>query len=154
MARDPQFEWLYDMAVDVELPPRQVGDVGRGSRVVVALTGGRFEGPRLGGRVLPGGGDWALVRADGTAELDVRGTLETHDGALLYLTYRGYLTRAPEVMPRWLAGEAIPHEEHYLAATPYFETAAPQYSWLMQTVFVGLGTLVPGGVRYRVYAVT
>ena len=152
MADEPAFELLYEVSVDLE-PPQQIGDTGRGTRIIFPLKGGRFEGPRLQGRVLPGGGDWVLVRADGTGEIDARATLETHDGALLYITYRGYITQVPEVMPRWLAGEAIPREEHYFATTLRFETSAPQCAWLMQTVCIGQGSLVSRGARYRVFAV-
>ncbi len=153
MLQDPQFELLYDVSLDLVLPPQQVGDIGRGTRVIVPFNGGRFEGPRLQGRVLPGGGDWVLVRADGTGEIDARATLETHDGALLYVTYRGYITSVPEVMPRWLAGEAIPRADHYFATALRFETASPHYAWLMQAVCIAQGSLVSGGVRYRVFAI-
>ena len=152
MADEPAFELLYEVSVDLE-PPQQIGDTGRGTRIIFPLKGGRFEGPRLRGRVVPGGADWLLLRADGTGELDVRGMLETDDGALLYVTYRGYVTRVPELVSRWQGGEAVPREEHYFVVTPYYETAAPQYAWLTQTACVGLGSLVRGGVSYRVFAV-
>ena len=63
-------------------------------------------------------------------ELDVRLTLQTDDGALIYVTYRGYLTKVLELLPHWAVGEHISHEEYYFAATPYFETSAAQYAWL------------------------
>jgi hypothetical protein len=103
--------------------------------------------------VLAGGGDWLLVRPDGVGELDVRATLQTDDGALVYVTYRGYLSRIMELIPRWAAGEEIPREEYYFAVTPYFETGAPQYAWLQQTIAIGIGQLVRGAVAYDVYAV-
>ena len=152
MADEPAFELLYEVSVELGAP-QEIGDTRRGTRMIFPFTGGRFQGPRLRGRVLPGGADWLLVRADGTGELDVRGTLETDDGALLYVSYRGYVTRVPELAPRWQAGEAVPREEHYFVVTPYYETAAPQYAWLTQTACVGLGSLIPGGVSYRVFAV-
>jgi hypothetical protein len=34
------------------------------------------QGPRLRGRLLASGGDWLLAAPDGSARLDVRGTLE------------------------------------------------------------------------------
>jgi hypothetical protein len=69
--------------------PREIGETPRGNRRFFAVTGGSFEGPRLRGEVLPEGGDWLLVRSDGVVELDVRATLRTHDGALIYLRHRG-----------------------------------------------------------------
>ena len=118
------------------------------------VTGGSFEGPRLKGKVLPAiGAVWLLVRPDGVGELDVRVTVQTEDGALIYVTYRGYLTKVFELIPRWAAGEQIPREEYYFVITPYFETSAAQYAWLQQVVTIGMGTLIPGGVKYRVFAV-
>jgi len=64
-------------------PPQKLGMVPHGTRTVVPVTGGDFEGPRLRGLVLPGGGDWLLLRSDGVLELDLRITLETDDGALI-----------------------------------------------------------------------
>src|SRR5262245_500066 len=50
-------------------PPQQLGTVPHGIRSIVPVTGGSFEGPRLRGAVLPGGGDWLLLRSDGVLEL-------------------------------------------------------------------------------------
>ena len=50
-------------------PPQQLGTVPHGIRSIVPVTGGSFEGPRLRGKVLPGGGDWLLLRPDGVLEL-------------------------------------------------------------------------------------
>ena len=94
-----------------------------------------------------------VVRPDGVGELDVRVTVQAEDGALIYVTYRGYLTKVFELIPRWAAGEQIPREEYYFVITPYFETSAAQYAWLQQVVAIGMGTLIPGGVKYRVFAV-
>ena len=152
MAHEPHLEFLYELTAELGAPT-PIGDTPRGHRLIVPIAGGTFEGPRLRGKVLPGGGDWLLIRPDGVGELDVRGTLQTDDGALLYITYRGYLTKVAELMPRWGAGEAIPREEHYFVVTPCYETGAPQYAWLQQTVAIGLGALVPGAVCYRVFAV-
>jgi hypothetical protein len=143
---------LYDISIDLE-PTQQIGDIGRGTRLIVCVRGGTFSGPRLRGRVLPGGGDWITLRADGTAELDVRATLETDDGALIYVSYRGYVHNVPAILPRWGAGETIAHQENYFLVTPYYETSAPQYAWLTETIAVGVGSLIPGGVSYRVVTV-
>ena len=90
---------------DIELAPAQelgAGPLGR--RRIIAITGGRFFGERLSGRVLPGGADWQVIRADGVADLDARYALETDDGALIYVT--DYMHRhGPEaVLERLAAG--------------------------------------------------
>src|SRR5690349_21071215 len=70
-------------------PPQKLGAVPHGTRVVAPIASGTFEGPRLRGKVLPGGGDWTLLRSDGVLELDLRITLQTDDGALIYMTSFG-----------------------------------------------------------------
>ena len=95
-----------------------------------------------------------LVRPDDVGGVDVRITVETQDGALIYITYRGYLTNVLELLPRLLQGEEIPREAYYLVVTHNFETSASQYDWLQRTVTVGIGSLVRGGVSYEVFAVS
>src|SRR5262249_23311553 len=63
------------------------------------------EGPRLRGKVLPGGGDWTLLRGDGVLELDLRLTLETDDGALIHMTSFGLRHGPPEVIAALARGE-------------------------------------------------
>src|SRR5207244_1759752 len=73
------------------------GDGPLGRRILFGAAGGTFEGPRLRGEVMPGGGDWALFRADGAMSLDVRLTLRTHDDALVHMTYGGRWITPPEL---------------------------------------------------------
>jgi hypothetical protein len=72
-------------------PPVVVGNGPYGMRMIYDVTGGEVTGPRLRGRVLPSGADWILVGTDGVGRLDVRATIETHDGANLYVSYTGIL---------------------------------------------------------------
>lgn len=148
----PQLEWIGTLSVKLG-EPIAIGETAHGTRFIVPATGGTFEGPNLTATVVPPGGDWLLVRPDGVGELDVRGTLQTQDGALLYVTYRGYITRVMELLPRWSQGEEIPREEYYLVVTPYFETGASQYDWLQQTITVGIGSLAVGGVSFEIFAI-
>ena len=151
---EPRFEFLY--AINVELAaPIDIGATPHGHRMIVPLAGGSFEGPALKGKVLPGGGDWLVVRPDGMAELDVRGTLQTDDGALIYVSYKGLISRIMEILPRFAAGEAFDRNQYYFMAAPSFETSSERYAWLQQTVAVAIGELTQGGgVTYRVYAVS
>src|SRR5213595_3659122 len=79
-------------------PPQQLGAVPHGTRIIAPITSGTFEGPRLCGKVLPGGGDWTLSRSDAVLELDLRITLETDDGALISMTSFGLRHGPPEVL--------------------------------------------------------
>ena len=143
-------ELLYDITMDVTVT--DVGATPGGGRRIVSVTGGVFEGPRLRGRVLPGGGDWTLGRADGSRRLDVRITLETDDGALIYASYGGIFHAEPEVMRRIQSGAAVAPDEYYFRTTPLFETAAARYDWLNRVVAVGYGRRTASQVAYTVYA--
>ena len=87
---------LFDIVVDLN-PKLNIGDGPLGRRILFGAAGGTFEGPRLRGEVVPGGGDWALFRADGAMSLDVRLTLRTHDDALVHMTYGGRWITPPEL---------------------------------------------------------
>jgi hypothetical protein len=104
-------------------PPQELGEVPLGRRRIIGITGGRFRGERLSGRVLAGGADWQVIRADGVAELDARYTLETADGALIYVRNRGYRHGARNILERLAAGEDVDPALYYMRTTPRFETA-------------------------------
>ena len=87
--------------------PQALGPMPHGIRRIVPVTGGDFEGPRLRGEVLPGGGDWLLLRADGVLELDLRITLETDDHALIYMRFRGLRHGPPEAFAALGRGEVV-----------------------------------------------
>ena len=89
----PKLEYLATYRADLE-PPVQVGAVPSGNRQIFDVTGGSFEGPRMKGKLLASGGDWLLIGNDGVVRLDVRGTLETDDGARIYVQYFGVLAVA------------------------------------------------------------
>jgi hypothetical protein len=145
-------EFLFDIEATLDEPPA-VGATPIGGRTIFPVTGGRFEGPRLRGEVAPGGADWFVTRINGAGELDVRITLRTDDGALVYAAYGGVLDAKPEVMARVFAGEDVDPVEYYFRTTPRFETGAEEYAWLNNVVCVGVGKAAPGKVSYRVFAI-
>lgn len=124
-----------------------------GRRRIAEVTGGSFEGPRMQGRIMGGGGDWLLMRNDGILQLDVRVILETDDGALIYMTYRGLRHGPEDVMARLNAGEEVAPSEYYFRTAPFFETSAPRYSWLNGIVAISTGHRLPTGPLYEVYQV-
>src|SRR5262249_10213889 len=85
--------------------PHQIGAVPHGTRNIVPVTGGTFEGPRLRGKVLAGGSDWLLLRSDGVVELDLRITLETHDHSLISMTFQGLRHGPSDVIAALNRGE-------------------------------------------------
>ncbi len=151
--RKPRLEHLFDMRADLEAP-QLIGAAPAGQRQIFIIKGGTFEGPRIKGTFLPGGGDWALMRTDGAMQLDVRATLKTDDGALIYTAYSGLIILSPDVLGRVMGGEDVPLAEYYFYTNPVFQTAAESYAWLNQTIAIGRGKVIPGAVEYRVWAVS
>jgi hypothetical protein len=143
---------LFDLVVDLN-PRLDLGGGPLGRRILFGASGGSFDGSRLRGEVLAGGGDWALFRPDGAMTLDVRLTLRTHDGALVHMTYGGRWIIPPELRAD-LADPVRRHEvdpaRYYFRTNPLFETGADRYAWLNDIVCVGSGYLVEGGIAYKV----
>jgi hypothetical protein len=124
-----------------------------GRRRVIPITGGTFRGDKLSGRVLAGGADWQLIRADGVAELDARYTLETSDQALIYVRNFGYRHGPPEILQRLAAGEPVDPALYYMRTTPLFETSAARYQWLNRTICVATGARRASAVELEVFEV-
>jgi Protein of unknown function (DUF3237) len=147
----PPMEFLYEIVMDAEV--HDLGPTPGGHRRVVHVTGGAFEGPRLRGAVLPGGGDWLVGRTDGSRRLDVRITLRTDDGALIYAHYLGVFHGPPDVLDRIRSGADVDASEYYFRVAPMFETASPRYDWLNRIIATGIGRRTRTQVGYRVYAI-
>jgi hypothetical protein len=143
---------LLDLVVDLE-PRLDIGVGQYGRRILFGAAGGSFYGPELRGAVLAGGGDWALFRPDGSMMLDVRLTLRTDDGALLYMTYGGRWITPPELradMVDPVRRYQVDPARYYFRTNPLFETGARQYAWLNDIVCVGSGYLIERGIAYKV----
>jgi Protein of unknown function (DUF3237) len=148
----PTLNLLYTSRVEIAAP-QLFGPTPHGERRVIPITGGAFAGPRLSGRVLPGGADWQILRSDGIAEVEARYTLETNDGALIYISNWGYRHGPPEVMARLGAGAEVDPREYYFRTTPRFETAAAGYAWLNGLIAVATGERRADAVIITVYEV-
>src|SRR3989440_2661924 len=131
-------------------PSQRLGTVPHGNRSVVPVTGGYFEGPRLRGVILSGGGDWLLLRSDGVLELDLRITLETDDHALIFMTFQGLRHGPPEVIAALGRGEVVDPASYYFRTLPRFETAAERYAFLQRIITVGVGEARPDGAIHRI----
>jgi len=134
--------------------PVDVGDVGPGRRRIVPLAGGAFWGPELNGKLLPGASaDWQIVLRDGTALGDIRYTLQTDGGALLYVQSLGVRHGSPEVLERLGRGEDVDASEYTFRTSTRIETASRELDWLNRGGFVGVGGRRPGVVIYETYLV-
>ena len=152
--REPRFAYLCSYRAEFTEPQQMVGRGHFGTRMLAALTGGTLTGERLSGRVMPSGGDWATIDDRGVLRLDARVTLETDDGALIYVSYRGVLRPMEKVREFTRRGGPKTAEEHgqvYFRTAPVFETGHPDYQWLNDIVTVGIGASVGGAVEYDVY---
>ena len=129
---------------------QKIGAVPHGTRVTALVGGGHFEGPRLRGKVLPGAGDWTLLRADGVRELDLRLTLETDDGALIHMTSFGLRHGPPEVIAAIARGESVDPSTYYFRTTPRFEAGHPKYAFLNRLLAVSSGDRRADGPIYTI----
>ncbi len=132
-------EYLFTLTANVgEVEPAVLAGTPSGTRMVVTAMSGTFDGPRLRGRVEPvAGGDWVVVRSDGSMLLDVRLVLRTHDDALIYMTYSGIGVRT--------------ETELLVRTAPQFETGDERYTWLNTIQAVAHGSRGDGTIVYDVY---
>lgn len=137
-------------------PPIDGGASPAGHLLPIYVTEGTFEGPKLSGRVLPGGGDWFRMRADGSGVIDVRICLETKDGAIIHLVYGGRLVIPPALIPTVLdfeKADTVDPSNYYFRTLITFETGHADHAWLNNVVGVGIGRVGGGGVHYDVYEI-
>ena len=130
-----------------------VGKVLTGVRTIYNATGGEFEGDRLRGKVLPGGGEWFLQNDEGFGQPDVRLLLETEDGAHIYLRYTGVLDFNEAAMTAISEGRSTNFGDNLFITQVRFESSAPDYAWLSKTIGVGEGRMHPDCVEYAIYEV-
>ncbi|WP_331767502.1 DUF3237 domain-containing protein [Embleya sp. NBC_00896] len=143
----PGLEFLARFRVDLD-PMLDLGDTPWGRRRVIPIVGGSFEGPRLRGEVLAGGGDWQVVHAGGAADIDTRYTLRTDDGALVHLATTGLRHGPPEVLARLGRGEDVDPRSYYFRLVCRFETGDARYDWLNRTIGVAAAMRSANTVRY------
>jgi hypothetical protein len=134
--------------------PLDLGDVAAGHRRIVPLTGGTFAGPQLNGKLLPGASaDWQIVLPDGTALGDIRYTLQTDDGDLLFVQSHSVRHGSAAVLARLGRGEDVDPGEYTFRTSTQIETAAPELDWLNKGVFISVGGRAAAGVIYETYLV-
>ena len=131
---------------------KTIGQTPGGLRRIAPVTGGTFAGERLSGTV-HGGADWVINRPDGVMVIDVRLTLETGDGALIYLTYQGRFLAEPEAMRRFGKGGQLAPHEYSLAIIARLECGDERYAWLNNAIVVGTGEQTATGPIYTLFEV-
>ena len=150
---EPRLSLTYRLDATLAQPV-DLGDRAQGHRRIVALTGGTFTGPELNGTLLPGASaDWQIVLGDGTALGDIRYTLQTDGGDLLYVRSRSVRHGPADVLARLGRGEEVDAGLYTFRAATRIETGAPDLDWLNKGVFVSVGGRRSGGVTYETYLV-
>ena len=125
-------EFLFEAVLDVD------AQLDAGHTSIAPVTGGTFSGPNIKGTVHAGGADW-ITQVSGHTSLDVRITLETDDGAIIFMSYTGVVSRGDTGL--------------YWRVRPIFQTASEKYDWLNHVVCVGKNKQVPGKVAYDIFGI-
>ena len=131
-ASELEAEFFLELLLDVD------PQIDAGNTSIAPVTGGTFSGPGIMGTVHPGGADW-ITRVSGHSSLDVRITLETDDGAFIYMSYTGVVATGENGL--------------YWRVRPIFQTASEKYDWLNHTVFIGKNKQVAGKVAYDIFRI-
>ncbi|HKD69518.1 MAG TPA: DUF3237 domain-containing protein [Candidatus Binataceae bacterium] len=136
---------LFSVEMQVEDRTELIGNIPQGSRSI-GYVNGRFEGPGISGTI--SACDWFLTRSDGMGEADVRGTLRTDDGALIYMRYSGLLDF------RQTAGATPTSGTCQVRTAVRFETGAERYRELncVQAIGIGEVSFDTGSIKYNIYA--
>lgn len=150
-------EFLFEARVSLA-EPMHIGQTPAGYRMIVNVAGGRFEGPRLSGDVLPmSGADWSVIRGDGSGALDVRMCLRTDDAVLIYVHWHGLMAFDAADQGYALdfakADDPAGASRYYFRTCPQFEVADERYAWLNRIVCVSKSRTGGGGVTHRVFSV-
>ena len=147
-----QTEFLFTIDLDFEVSV--LGDTPYGIRRIAKLKTGSFEGPKLKGTVLPGGGAWSLVRRDDVLDIEVRLLLETSDKHQIYMHWKALRDLPKDVTDRLRRGdETVDPGTYYFRATPYFETSSEKYGWMNRICAVASGSFATNARTLHVFQV-
>ena len=148
----PRLDFLCTLVIRVA-EPLAIGETGLGLRRIVHITGGEVRGARVSGRILPGGADFQILRADGLTDLHARYAFETDAGERVYIENSGLRFGPPDLMEKIKRGEPVDPASIYFRTAPRFETGAPRLRFLMERLFVGVGARHPDRVELDVFEV-
>jgi len=125
----------YLMTLYAPLGPSQ--EIDSSLEINEVKSGGWVKGPRINGTLLAPAGDWSRVLPSGVARLDVRATIKTDDGALIYISYSGIYKDSEETEARAARGEVLTSRDMYFVIAPTLQTSARKYEWLNAVQCIG-----------------
>jgi hypothetical protein len=132
----------------------QFGKTPYGERRVINILGGRVEGGRLSGTILPGGADWQLIRADGAAHIEARYTIRADGGGDILVASEGLRHGPPEVLAALMRGDNVDPALYYFRTVMRFETGEKRLDWLNRILALARGAREKNAVLLDVYEVT
>jgi hypothetical protein len=140
--------------IEAKLAPiLNLGRTPIGERRIIDIRGGTVRGPKLNGRVLPGGADWQVIRADGAADISARYTIETDQGACILVSSDGLRHGPPDVIARLARGEEVDPALYYFRTLVRFETSDRSVDWLNRILAIASGARLAQAVKLDVYEV-
>lgn len=148
----PTLTYLARIDVDVAAPI----DLGGGEGVhrrIVPIVGGRVSGPRLTGRVIPGGADFQVLRSGTVTELEARYAIETDAGEMVYVENFGLRTGSEEDIATIVAGGAVDPARIYFRSNPRLSSTSSRWAWLGSRILVARGERLPQSVALEVFVV-
>jgi hypothetical protein len=153
LAQSPTVSIETDYLMTIELmldPPQDIGP-----RRIVNVSSGSAHGPKINGNFITPTADWVTPQPDGSIRLDVRGTIKTDDGEMIFVEYNGVIVRSKEVVDRFNKGEVITSKDEYFITAPRFTTSSKKYGWINQLQAVGkmVSRQNNGRLKYDIFAV-
>jgi Protein of unknown function (DUF3237) len=146
----PTLEFAFEIRAQIGAVQR-TGPGPLGERQHIPIVGGTVAGPRLNGRILPGGSDWPLTRADGNTLIEAHYSVRADDGTLIYVHNRGLRVSSADVLERLRRGETVPAHEMYFRSAPVFDAPEGVHGWLTRHLFVATLERAIDKVRIRVF---
>ena len=125
-----------------------------GERRYVPLTGGTVIGPELNGRLVEGGVDWQVNRADGVLDIAAHYVIRADDGGLIEVQSDGMRHGPPAVMARLARGDDVAPDEYFFRTLMRFQTGAPAWLHLNRVMALAVGQRQAGLVLLDVYRIT
>ena len=123
----------YLATYEVLLGPAQMV----GKRLVVPVTGGTLQGPKVKGEFVEPSGDWLIPMPDGTLRLDARESIKADDGEILFLELGGVVVTNKELLDRFSKGEVLTPKDEYFITAGTIATTSKKYDWLNHVQLIG-----------------
>jgi len=143
----PQLEFVF--AAEGKLAdPVQIGPTYEGSRRIIPILDGHFEGPRIRGSFVSiGAADWQFTRSDGVTQAEATYAIQTDDGVIIQVENFGLRHGPQEVLQRLMSGEDVDPAEYYFRTNPRFRAPTGKYDWLNKSIFVASGARYKNSIR-------